>query len=37
MIDEFPVKIDKYKAATSLETDNLFKVDVCKPFNNNNA
>ena len=35
IIDEFPVNIEKYQAVTSLETDNLFKVDVSKTPNKN--
>ena len=35
IIDEFPVNMEKYQAVTSLETDNLFKVDVSKTPNKN--
>ena len=37
MIDEFPVNIYKSQAVTTPKTDNLFKVDVINPLNNNKA
>ena len=37
MTDEFPLNIDKYRSVTRPATCKLFKVDVSKPLNENNA
>ena len=37
MIDSFPINIEKSQSVASPETENIFKVDLMNPLNNNKA